>query len=125
MIGIVLVFLAAPEPYLLAASDVVWERKPAGAEVDLVIPRSRVTWAGAFKLYCTVGHDGWLKDCFVAQTPGGPPAPEWGVNFARYFRVAPRTRSGLRTEGRTVAMTIKIETADEQFEAGEGNAPDP
>lgn len=114
MLAIVLALLTTPEPYLLPASDIVWERRPTGSEVSQVLPHTTARpWVGSFKLYCTINGGGWLTDCFVPNPRDRAPVEEWRVKIARYFKAAPMTRSGKPPAGRVVAIPISFRAADD------------
>ena len=97
----------------LSAADIIWLQMPTGQEVSRIIPDTTARpWAGVFEIHCTIQPNGKLADCTAPDAPARAPAAEWCEKIGRYFRAAPRTRSGLLTVGRTVRIPIRFQSTD-------------
>lgn len=97
---------------LLPPNDVVWLRKPTGAEVSEIVPNTPYAYQGRFVIQCVIAPTGDLSACTAYSREEDAPPPTWAVKLAAYFKAAPVSRSGTSTAGRTIRIPMSFTTAD-------------
>lgn len=88
-------------------ADPRWIRRPTPAQLARLRPDGAKNTVGAAVLNCTVGPAGRLRDCRVlVENPRGAGFGDAALRASIYWRMAPETRSGQPTEGRSVRVPM-------------------
>lgn len=114
MLRLIVLLAFQPMSYALAPTDVVWEAKPTSEVLGRVTPPdTRRPTELRVDMFCTVGRDRHLRDCFVPRDAEDDYRVVGILRAARFFKVAPLTRSGLSTVGRTVRLPLRFTTGED------------
>lgn len=114
MLGLLALLVLQPVSYALDPVDLVWEAKPTGEDLGrMTPPDTRRPTELRVTMFCTVGQDRRLQDCFVPKDAEGDYRVTGMLRAAKFFKVAPLTRSGLPTVGRTVRVPLRFTVGED------------
>lgn len=114
MFGLLALLVLQPLSYALDPNDIVWEAKPTGEQLGRITPPdTRRLTDFRFNMFCTVGPDRRLRDCFVPKDAEDDFRVTGILKAAKFFKVAPLTRSGLPTVGRTVKVPLRFTVGED------------
>jgi protein TonB len=98
-----------PKPKVIQNPD--WIAKPSGAQLADAYPGRPLDLgiAGSVTLLCTVGVNGQVRDCTVAEeTPKGDGFGAAALKLSRWFRIRPKTENGEAVDGALVRVPIQF-----------------
>lgn len=111
----ILVWTLCQSP-LLSAGEVEFIGKPSGDQAAVLLGRRHHPPLGKFILFCQVNAAGRMERCLF-QADGRMTEYEAGaLKLARYFQVAPISKSGEVVAGRWITIPIRLTDVGEEIE---------
>jgi hypothetical protein len=105
---------------LLEAGDAEFVKKPSGDQASVLFGTRNHPPLGKFILFCQVNATGRMGRCLF-QGEARMKAYEVGaLKLARYFQIAPTTKSGEPVAGRWIAIPIRLTSTGDEDNPGAG-----